>query len=111
MICEQGSTDDLVNTVAQVDYSIGYADVPNVRQTSGVTPVGLDDRAATLDGILDGYPFWTVEYLYGHGPLVPGTLAASFADYLAGPESSGVMADFEYTACLNGPARLCESRR
>lgn len=111
VVCEEGSTGDLVGKVAEVDYSIGYADVPNVAQTSGVTQVSLDGRGSTLGDIIAGYPFWTVEYLYSHGPLTPNTLAAAFADYLGGPESSSAMASFQYYACRNDTTGLCASHR
>jgi phosphate transport system substrate-binding protein len=110
VVCEVGSTGDLVGKVASVDYSIGYADVPDVKQTSGVRQVRLDGQYSTLGGIFAGYPFWTVEYLYSHGPLQPGTLAKSFADYLGSPESSSAMASFQYYSCANA-ADLCRSGR
>jgi phosphate transport system substrate-binding protein len=111
VVCEQGSTGGLVDKVAEVDYSIGYADVPNVKQASGVRQVSLDGRGSTLDEILAGYPFWTVEYLYSHGLPESGSLAAAFSDYLSGPESSSSMASFEYYACRGDATGLCNSRR
>jgi phosphate transport system substrate-binding protein len=81
-----------------------------VKQTSGVKAVSLDGHNSTLSDILAGYPFWTVEYLYSHGPLKPGTLSASFAAYLGSPESSSAMASFQYYACRNA-TNLCAAGR
>jgi phosphate transport system substrate-binding protein len=115
VVCETSSSSDLVSKVASVDYSIGYADVPDVKQAEvkqagGVQAVSLDGRGSTLSDILAGYPFWTVEYLYSHGPRKPGTLSAAFADYLGSPESSSAMASFQYYACRNTTG-LCASGR
>lgn len=72
VVCETDSTDDLVAKVVAVDYSIGYADVPVVAETTGVPAISLNGHGSTLTDIFAGYPFWTVEYLYSHGPLRPG---------------------------------------
>jgi phosphate transport system substrate-binding protein len=84
IVCERGSTSDVLNRVAALDDTIGYADVGDVARTSGVRPVNLDGLRGDLDGIRNGYPFWTVEYVYSYGELADGSLAQAFVDYLAG---------------------------
>jgi phosphate transport system substrate-binding protein len=83
IVCERGTTSDVLNRIAAVDDAIGYADVGDVARTSGVKPVNLEGRRADLDGIRNGYPFWTVEYVYSYGELADGSLAKAFTDHLA----------------------------
>ena len=111
IVCERASTSDLVNTVSEVDSSIGYADVPDVEQTTGVRPVSLNGHAATLADIRAGYPFWTVEYVYSQGPIQAGSLAAAFTGYMASAEGSEKMRDFKYYACDPAVADLCTGSR
>jgi phosphate transport system substrate-binding protein len=111
IVCERSSTPDLLNRVSTVDYAIGYADVPDVEPTAGAKKISLDDRDATLDGIRAGYPFWTVEYIYSAGPLVGGSLATAFANYLISPEGASTMAGFEFFVCDSSNAKLCNSGR
>ena len=59
------------------------ADMGDVTRTSGVKPVNVEGLRADLDGIRNGYPFWTVEYVYSYGELEDGTLAKAFTDYLS----------------------------
>jgi len=96
-----------------VDFAIGYADVPDVKQTTGVKQVKLDGHNATLDDIRAGYPFWTVEYAYSDHSLEAGSLPDSFVDYLSSPEGSSIIASFQYYACRHDDpkvADLCDSR-
>jgi phosphate transport system substrate-binding protein len=83
IVCERGSTSDVLNRTAALPDTIGYADVGDVTRTSGVKPVNVDGLRADLDGINNGYPFWTVEYVYSYGGLPDGSLAKAFTDYLS----------------------------
>jgi len=111
IVCERSTTTDLLNRVSAVDYAIGYADVADVGQTPGVRPIRLDGRDATLDGIRDRYPFWTVEYVYSFGQLVEGSLANAFANYLTSSAGTETMARFEYFVCDASTRELCGSGR
>ncbi|MGW4487964.1 PstS family phosphate ABC transporter substrate-binding protein [Amycolatopsis sp. NPDC004368] len=99
IICEQGSTGDLIDRIATLGDAIGYADVSDVAHSTTVKKISLGGRNATLDDIRGGYPFWTVEYVFSRGPLPSGSLAAAFRDYLVTPEARGAMAGFQYYAC------------
>ncbi|MEV4601336.1 substrate-binding domain-containing protein [Amycolatopsis sp. NPDC049253] len=110
IICEQGSTGDLIDRIATLGDAIGYADVSDVAQSSAVKQISLAGRAATLDDIRGGYPFWTVEYVFSRGPLESGSLAAAFRDYLLTPEARNAMAGFQYYACAGGEQDLCSRR-
>lgn len=83
IVCERGTTSDVLNRTAAVPDTIGYADMGDVTRTSGVKPVNVEGLRADLDGIRNGYPFWTVEYVYSYGELEDGTLAKAFTDYLS----------------------------
>lgn len=110
VVCERESTGDLVNRVAQVRFAIGYADVPDVEQTSGVRAISLNGRGATREGIRSGYPFWTVEYVYSRGPIQVGSLAAAFTDYMTSADGNEKVRQFKYFGCAD-VADLCAGPR
>lgn len=83
IVCERATTSDVLNRIAAVTDTVGYADTGDVARTSRVKPVDLEGRRADLDGILNGYPFWTVEYVYSYGKLTNGSLAKAFTDHLS----------------------------
>jgi phosphate transport system substrate-binding protein len=114
IMCEQDTTQDLVNKVESVDYSIGYADTPDASNAPGVRQVPVDGRSGTLAGIQAGYPFWTVEYVYSEGALPSNSLAVAFIKYLSSSDAAAPSARFQYVPCLSGNAeteRLCRSGR
>jgi phosphate transport system substrate-binding protein len=111
IVCEQSSTGDLIDRVANLDNAIGYADVSDVDQTTGVKKISLDGHGATLRDIRDhDYPFWTVEYLYSDTRLEPGSLSDAFRNFLLAPEGRSTMADFQYYACVGDTDALCDLR-
>lgn len=114
IVCEQGTTDELVNKVAAVDFSVGYADNVDVQHTPGVREVPVNGYTGTLAGIQAGYPFWTVEYVYSKGALPDDSLAAAFSRYLGSSDAGSTIDGFQYSPCLPGNAeveRLCRSGR
>lgn len=111
IVCEQGSTGDLIDRIANLDNAIGYADVSDVDQATGVKKVNLDSHGATLRDIRDhDYPFWTVEYVYSDPRLEPGSLPDTFRDFLLTPEARSTMAGFQYYACAGDLDTLCDRR-
>jgi len=111
IVCEQGSTGDLIDRIANLDDAIGYADVDDVDQAAGVKKISLDDRGATIEDIRDhDYPFWTVEYLYSNTPLEPDSLPDAFRDFLLTPEARATMATFQYYACTDDLDPVCDRR-
>jgi phosphate transport system substrate-binding protein len=110
IICERASTEDLTDQIAGQDDAIGYADVSDVEQSSGVKKIRIGGREATLAGIRADYPFWTVEYVYSRGPLEPGSLPLEFQDYLLTSEGRNTMARFQYYACVDELRDLCARR-
>lgn len=114
ILCERGTTSELIDKIAELDYAIGYADVPDAKRRSGIKMVTLNRHGPTLDDIRSGYPFWSVEYVYSYGQLEPDSLASAFVDYLSGKEGGDTMASFGYVACVphdDDIADLCNSRR
>ncbi|WP_236795084.1 PstS family phosphate ABC transporter substrate-binding protein [Amycolatopsis sp. GM8] len=110
IVCEQGSTADLTDQVGSQDDAIGYADVSDVEQSTGVKQISLDGRTATLEDIRAGYPFWTVEYVYSRGLPDAGSLAAAFKTYLLTPEGRSTMEGFQYYACIDDLQDVCARR-
>ncbi|UJW30465.1 substrate-binding domain-containing protein [Saccharothrix sp. AJ9571] len=111
IVCEQGSTGDVLDRVANLDDAIGYAGVSEVDQAAGVKKIGLDGRAGTLDDLHDhGYPFWTVEYVYSHSGSEPGSLSGLFKSFLHAPEGRSALAGFQFYSCAGDAAALCPLR-
>ncbi len=111
IVCEQGSTGDLIDRVANLDNAIGYASVSDVDQASGAKKVTLDGRVGSLEDIRDnGYPFWTVEYVYSHARSQPGSLADAFKGFLLAPEGRSALAGFQHYACVGDADALCDLR-
>jgi phosphate transport system substrate-binding protein len=111
IVCEQGSTGDLIDRVANLDDAIGYAGVPDADQAAGVKKINLAGHDATLDNIRDDdYPFWTVEYVYSQARPEPGSLSDAFKDFLLAPEGRSTMAGFQYFACVGETDALCDRR-
>ncbi len=111
IVCEQGSTGDLVDRVANLDGAIGYASVSDVDQAAGVKKITLDGREGTFADIREhGYPFWTVEYVYSLAGSEPGSLAGAFKNFLFTPESQSALATFRFYACADDAGSLCLRR-
>jgi phosphate transport system substrate-binding protein len=114
-LCVNSSTNDVLKSVQAVDFAIGYADAPDASQLPEVKAITIDGQGAgSLDDIRQGYPFWTVEYLYSYGVPATGSLASAFADYLAGRDSRDSMAVSRYFPCVrtDGTAEpLCAAGR
>jgi len=114
VVCERGTTADVLNRIAAVNDAIGYADMGEVTRTTGVKPINLNGLKADLDSIQKGYPFWTVEYVYSYGEVADGSLAKAFIDYLSHyllrvqTEAMKGPAQPDYFACGADPVRqLC----
>lgn len=101
VICEQTTTSDVLAKVRTRAGAVGYVDTPNALLTPGVKQVRLGGKAATIDDIRAGYPFWTVEYLYSYGDLdKTDLLTRSFANYLVDAEARSMIAAQQYAPCV-----------
>lgn len=112
ILCELPTTQAVVNTVSTVPGAIGYADVDNqgtktVVADQRVVPVVLDGRSPQVGSVPNGYPFWTVEYLYTWTPGT-GSPIAAFQDYLKSDTVQTVLRRAGYTPCVENP--LCTQR-
>lgn len=111
IVCEQNSTGDLIDRVANLEGAIGYADLSDVDQTGGVKKINLNGRGGTRTDIRDhAYPFWTVEYVYSHGWPEQGSLPDAFKNFLLTPEGRSAMEGFQYYACVGDMTTLCALR-
>ncbi|GAA4971127.1 PstS family phosphate ABC transporter substrate-binding protein [Actinoplanes utahensis] len=115
VICEQTTTSDVLAKVRTRPGAVGYVDTPNALLTPGVKQLRLAGRAATIDDIRAGYPFWTVEYLYSYGDLdKTDPLTRSFANYLIDAEARSMIAAQQYAPCVRTdgtPEPLCTTPR
>lgn len=112
ILCELPTTQAVVNMVSSVPGAIGYADVDNQGTRNAVAgkrivPVVLDGRSPQVASVTDGYPFWTVEYLYTWTPGT-GSPIGAFQDYLKSDTVQTILRKAGYTPCVENP--LCTQR-
>ncbi|GAB7036171.1 MULTISPECIES: PstS family phosphate ABC transporter substrate-binding protein [Catenuloplanes] len=112
IICEVSSTGAVIDAVSRYEGAIGYVDMPNaVAAGTAVTQLTVDGLGATLDDLNDGYPIWTVEYLYSHGPLAEtADLTRSFAGFLVDADQADEIQQLGYPPCVqvgSVPQGLC----
>ncbi|MGW1740854.1 substrate-binding domain-containing protein [Nocardia sp. NPDC001965] len=81
--CQTLYTDDMLAEVAATAGAIGYSESADAADAPGVGEVLIDGRPATRVEVTEhGYPFWGVEYAFGHGDFAPGSLGAGFLRFL-----------------------------
>ncbi|MEV3962397.1 substrate-binding domain-containing protein [Nocardia sp. NPDC050193] len=110
--CQTLYTDDMLAEVAATTGAIGYAESADAADNPGVVGVTIDGRPATRDEVAaGGYPFWGVEYAFGHGDFAPGSLGAGFLRFLAGEAGQDVLRSYGNLPCADiaDPA-LCHPR-
>lgn len=112
--CEQQTTPDLLDTVAKIPGSIGYSDLleaqTEAKQHPEVETVQIDGRDASPDNVKQHlYPFWQTEYAYTYnGEPTPGSLAASFLDYLTTNDGKQVIRSSNDIPCADLPNAACQ---
>jgi phosphate transport system substrate-binding protein len=100
--CEVADTSTLLQRVNEIPGAIGYAQISDAATYSNVESVKLNGWDPDIGAVLRGaYSFWTVEYLYTYGPPRPGTLAASFLDYLNSDAAKNALLSADYTPCVD----------
>lgn len=103
--CELRTTGEVIDKVATTPGAIGYADAPTAkteaarRQTFHVVTLG--GRLPEATSIAQGYPFWTVEYLYTAGDPAAGSLLSHFIDYLGGASARAELSVRGYPPCID----------
>jgi len=116
--CERGSNPEVAAEVGRTEGAIGYADAQSVaqaRKDGPLTALTVDGKAFDpAVGAESGYAFWTVEYLYVRKEPEPGTVAASFVDYVLRHDSARArLTDAGYLPCTTSegaPLELCNHR-
>ena len=108
-LCEKGTTTSLLDRVAEVPGAIGYADLADALRAEGVVPVRIDGRAAMPDDLREGYPFWTVEYVYRRADLPSDSLPVAFVNYLLADAQLAALAADGHLPCRTVP-EICAQR-
>lgn len=106
ILCDEPSTPDLLQAVAQVPGAIGYAETSDVETYSGgkVQPVELNGVQDTFGEIGTGpsnYQFWTVEYLYTYDTPPSRSLASEFLAYINTFTAKDLLRAQGYTPCVD----------
>ncbi|GLY23109.1 substrate-binding domain-containing protein [Micromonospora sp. NBRC 101691] len=110
-LCEVSTTEDVLDRVSGLPGAIGYAGTPDaLKVRNQLVSVTIDGRTADPDDPGNGYPFWTVEYVYHRRhPTGQPSLAESFVTYLTEESQAQALARAGYPAC-RGLGLLCPNR-
>jgi ABC-type phosphate transport system substrate-binding protein len=95
--CELGSTEKVLDKVAEVPGAIGYTELAVAADKKGVRTVALDGIAPSVKA--DRYPYRGVEYAYTPRAAQPGSLAAAFLAYLDEATSQDVIREYGHLPC------------
>ncbi|MFD0743654.1 PstS family phosphate ABC transporter substrate-binding protein [Phytohabitans flavus] len=99
--CLASGTGRLLENVNTMSGAIGYADAPTATLYPDVVRVRLDGREPEFGHIGEGYPFWTIEYMYTYGEPPAGGLLASFLAYMNTDSARVALREAGYVPCVN----------
>lgn len=95
--CELGSTEKVLDKVAEVPGAVGYSELAVAGGHKGLLTVPLDGVAPSVQA--DNYPYRGVEYAYTYRSPEPGSLAAAFLAYLDEATSQDVIREHGHLPC------------
>jgi phosphate transport system substrate-binding protein len=103
--CELRTTGELIDKVTQTDGAIGYADAPTAKAEAARLQrfhvVTLDGRLPEATSIAQGYPFWTVEFLYTAGAPEDSSLLKNFIAFLGSANARAELSIRGYPPCID----------
>ncbi|WP_040836897.1 substrate-binding domain-containing protein [Nocardia brevicatena] len=111
--CQVAVSENVLTEVAATPGAIGYSEFGTASATSGVVTVTIGGHRADRATVTDrAYPFWGVEYAFGHGDFPAGSLGAGFLRFLTHDTGQDVVRAHGNTPCaeLADPS-LCSPRR
>ncbi|MEV0774897.1 substrate-binding domain-containing protein [Streptomyces sp. NPDC050433] len=98
--CEFESTEQVLNTVAELPGALGYSELRAATPTKGLHRLKLDGRAASAEGItVSGYPYREIEYAYTYGQPPANSLVSSFLNYLIRGSGQDVIRTHGHLPC------------
>lgn len=99
--CERSQTSEVLDVVHDIPGTIGYADALDAAKRQNVVRLRLDGKEPTIDYVTNqGYPFWTIEYLYTKGVPSNESTLKKFIDYLRTDAARARMQRAGYTPCV-----------
>lgn len=99
--CTAGSTGQLLETVDRLSGAMGYADAPTATHYQRAIRVRLDGKEPDVGEVAEGYPFWTIEYLYTYGEAPADGVLASFLEYMNTDSARVALREAGYVPCVN----------
>ncbi|WP_433191269.1 substrate-binding domain-containing protein [Actinoallomurus sp. CA-150999] len=103
--CELSTTQELIDKVAETPGAIGYADAPTAKTEAARLQkfhvVTLDGKLPDATSIAQGYPFWTVEYLYTAGAPESSSLLKNFIAFLGSANARAELSIRGYPPCID----------
>ncbi|WP_415947347.1 PstS family phosphate ABC transporter substrate-binding protein [Streptomyces sp. KLOTTS4A1] len=109
--CELDSTQQVLDTVAELPGAIGYSELRSGTDLKGLHRVSLDGHAPALDGISDSaYPFREIEYAHTYGRPPADSLASSFLNYAMRGSGQDVVRTHGHLPCYTPEGlKICAS--
>src|SRR5690606_39079620 len=108
--CERGSERQVLEEVSSTRGAIGYVDVPSAGAARAdgreLSVVELDGTYPDVGTVQDGYPFWTIEYLYTKGDPDSAPVQSGFLEYLRSGTARDELHSARYVPCLRKDGRL-----
>ncbi|MFF9762494.1 substrate-binding domain-containing protein [Streptomyces caelestis] len=100
--CELDSTEQVLETVADVPGAIGYSEHAGASRAKGLRRLDLDGEAPSVDAIEHGtspYPYREIEYAYTYGQPPADSLVSSFLTYLTRGNGQDVIRTHGHLPC------------
>ncbi|WP_128381716.1 PstS family phosphate ABC transporter substrate-binding protein [Streptomyces cavernae] len=110
MRCELDSTEQVLNTVAELPGALGYSELSLANDREGLSRVALGDDEPSIEGLENGtsdYPYYGVEYAYTYGRPSAGSLTGSFLAYIDLGTSRRVIRDHGHLPCSRPDVPPC----
>lgn len=107
--CELDSTEQVLPRVAELDGAIGYSELRNGKDLTGLHQITIDGTAPSVDTIgSTAYPFREIEYAYTYGRPPADSLASGFLGYLSRGSGQDVVHTHGHLPCATPKGlRIC----
>ncbi|MDI3407813.1 PstS family phosphate ABC transporter substrate-binding protein [Streptomyces cavernicola] len=100
--CEADSTEQLLDSVADVPGAIGYAELRSATVPKGLHRLSLDGAAPTIEDVADSaYPFREIEHAYTYGRPPADSLVSSFLNYTVRGSGQDVIRTHGHVPCAS----------
>ncbi len=112
--CELDSTQQVLDTVAELDGAIGYSELNQTAGRDGLTRLTIDGHEPSVEDLENGdnaYPYYGLEYAYTYRRPSAGSLAGSFLAYIRSGSAQNLIRGQGHVSCeTTTGAQLCDEQ-